>query len=74
MLIPEVVLTTPPFLLRRSTAVHVVRIEHVTTPVAPVSEANAGSQMTKAYAMVVLHASVIVHMTTRTTQITQTDH
>ena len=52
----------------------VVRIGHVTISVTPVSEANAGFQMIKAYAMVVLHASVIVHTTTRTTPITQMDH
>ena len=74
MLIQGVVLTIPPFLLRRSSASHVVRTDHVTISVTPVSEANAGFQMIKAYAMVVLHASVIVHTTTRTTQITQMDH
>ena len=74
MLIQGVVLTIPPFLLRRSNASHVVRTDHVTISVTPVSEANAGFLMIKAYAMDVLHASVIVRTTTRTTQITQTDH
>ena len=74
MLIQGVVLTIPQFLLERSSASHVVRTDPVTISVAPVSEANADSQTTKAYAMVVLHASVIVRTTTRTTQITQMDH
>ena len=74
MLIQEVVLTIPPFLLKRSSASHAVKTGPVTISVTPGSEANADIQTTKAYAMVVLHASVIVHMTTRTTQITQMDH
>ena len=73
MLIQEVALTIPPFLSRRSNASHVVKTDHVTISVTPVSEANAGFQMIKAYAMVVLHASVIVHTTTRTIRITQMD-
>ena len=73
MLIQGVVLTIPPFLLRRSSASHVVRTDHVTISATPVSEANAGFQMIKAYAMVVLHASVIVLTITRTTQITRMD-
>ena len=74
MLIQGVALTIPPFLWRRSSASHVVRTDHVTISATPVSEVNADSQTIKAYAMGVLHASVIVHTTTRTTQITQMDH
>ena len=74
MLIQEVVLTIPPFLLRRSSASHAVKTDPVTISVTPGSEANADTQTTRAYAMVVLHASVIVCTTTRTTHITQTDH
>ena len=73
MLIQEVVLTIPPFLLKRSSASHAVKTGPVTISVTPGSEANADTQTTKAFAMVVLHVSVIVHTTTRTIQITQMD-
>ena len=73
MLIQEVVLIIPPFLLRRSSASHAVKTDPVTISVTPGFEANADSQTTRAYAMVVLHASVIVHTTTRTIRITQMD-
>ena len=44
----------------------VASIDHVTTPVTPVSEANADFPMTKVSATDALHASVIVHTTIRT--------
>ena len=73
MLAQEVVLIIPPFLMRRSSASHAVKTDPVTISVTPGSEANADTQTTRAYAMVVLHASVIVLMTTRTTHTTRMD-